>query len=138
MKYKTSIISIFAIIAAAGTFSATAASETTTSINKTPGHVLFDGKCSDSEWQGATKIPLPAETALYLMHNEHSLFVCATGKSEDYTVIDIYIEDPKTGLLHDLHASAQLSERVFKDNKWSDPARWQLQDWGGFWVPYAG
>ena len=103
--------------------------------NKTP---LFDGRCERDEWQAATKIELPAQTAIYLMHDKDSLFVCAKGKAEDYTVIDIYIENAETDELHNLHASAQLSEMILTEKEWGEPERWNLKDWSGFWVPYAG
>ena len=108
---------------------------TINSTNKAP---LFDGRCDQDEWKPAKKFELPAQTFVYLMHDNHSLYVCAKGKAEDYTVIDIYIENDKTGVLHNLHASAQLGERVFNGKEWSKPDRWNLKDWSGFWVPYAG
>jgi hypothetical protein len=108
------------------------------SINLTTSTPLFDGRCNKEEWQSATKIELPAGTAIYLMHNQDSLFVCAKGKVDDYTVLDIYIENTLTGNLHNLHASAQLSENLFSHNQWGEPERWNLKDWGGLWVPYAG
>ncbi|MDX1538729.1 hypothetical protein [Arsukibacterium sp.] len=103
--------------------------------SKTP---LFDGRCDNDEWKSATKIDLAAEISVYLMHTSDSLFVCAKGKPEDYTVIDIYIENAETGQLHNLHASAQLGERLLKNKEWSASEFWDLKDWGGFWVPYAG
>lgn len=105
------------------------------STNKVP---LFDGNCGEDEWQSATKIKLPAQASIYLMHNKDSLYACAKGKSEDYTVIDLYIEHAKTGHLHNLHASAQLAESLLTDKEWGESQRWNLKDWGGFWVPYAG
>jgi hypothetical protein len=113
------------------------APETTiiTTTNKAP---LFDGSCDKDEWNSAIKFELPAQTSVYLMHDNDSLYVCAKGKTEDYTVIDIYIENAKTGYLHNLHASAQLGERIFKGKEWSKSDRWNLKDWSGFWVPYAG
>ena len=108
---------------------------TINSTNKAP---LFDGRCDKDEWQSATKFELPAQASIYLMHDKYSLYVCAKGKAEDYTVIDIYIENTETGYLHNLHASAQLGERLFKGKEWSKSERWNLKDWSGFWVPYAG
>jgi len=108
---------------------------TINSTNKAP---LFDGRCDKDEWNSAIKFELPANTFVYLMHDKHSLYVCAKGKAEDYAVIDIYVEHAKTGYLHKLHASAQLGERVFNGKEWSKPDRWNLKDWSGFWVPYAG
>ncbi|MDO6712771.1 hypothetical protein Q4567_18700 [Aliiglaciecola sp. 2_MG-2023] len=91
----------------------------TIAINQTNKAPLFDGSCSKDEWRGATKIELPAQVSVYLMHDKESLFVCAKGKAEDYTVIDLYIEHAKTGDLYNLHASAQLGERSFTDKQWS-------------------
>lgn len=99
---------------------------------------IFDGKCKETEWQHATQIDLPAKTTVYLMHDDHSLFICAKSKAEDYTVIDIYIEDTDTGYLHNLHASAQLGERINSEQQWQEISFWDLQDWGGFWVPFSG
>ena len=110
----------------------------TIAINQTNKAPLFDGRCGKDEWQAATEIELPAQVFVYLMHDEDSLFVCAKGKSEDYTVIDLYIEDAETGRFHNLHASAQLGERLRTDKTWSDSDYWNLKGWGGFWVPYAG
>ncbi|KGJ91923.1 hypothetical protein [Colwellia psychrerythraea] len=107
-------------------------------INATNKAPLFDGRCDKDEWQSAIKFELPAQSAVYLMHDNHSLYVCAKGKAEDYAVIDIYVEHANTGYLHRLHASAQLGERIFNGKEWSKPDRWNLKHWSGFWVPYAG
>lgn len=96
------------------------ASETIT-INHTKKAPLFDGRCGKDEWQTSTKIELPAQVSVYLMHDVDSLFVCAKGEAEDYTVIDLYIEHDATGHLHNLHASAQLGERLLTDKDWSEP-----------------
>jgi len=115
----------------------TYASEVIT-INATNKAPLFDGRCDKDEWKSAIKFELPAQASVYLMHDQHSLYVCAKGKAEDYTVIDIYVENATTGYLHKLHASAQLGERILNGKEWSKPDRWNLKDWSGFWVPYAG
>lgn len=91
-----------------------------TIINPTSKAHLFDGRCDKAEWQEATKLELPAQTAVYLMHDKGSLFVCAKGKAEDYTVIDLYIEDAETGHLYNLHTSAKLSERTLSGKDWSE------------------
>lgn len=107
-------------------------------INPTNKAPLFDGNCGEKEWQSATKIKLPAQASIYLMHDKDSFYACAKGKAEDYAVIDLYIEHVETGHLHNLHASAQLGERILTDKEWGESQRWNLKDWSGFWVPYAG
>ena len=132
-------LSILRLLSATLLFAAadTNAAETI-AINQTNKAPLFDGRCGKDEWQAATKIELPAQVSVYLMHDKESLFVCAKGKAEDYTVIDLYIEHAETGHLHNLHASAQLGERLLTDKEWSESKQWELNDWSGFWVPYAG
>lgn len=44
----------------------------------------------------------------------------------------------QTGHLHNLHASAQLGERLLTEKQWSETEYWNLKDWGGFCVPFAG
>jgi len=29
-----------------------------------------------------------------------------------------------------------LGERLLTDKEWSESKFWNLEDWGGFWVPY--
>ena len=110
----------------------------TVAINPTTETPLFDGRCDEDEWQAATRIELPAQVSVYFMQDDDYLFVCAKGKTEDYTVIDLYIEHAETGHLHNLHASAQLGELIFTGKEWSQPEWWNHKDWSAFWVPYAG
>lgn len=127
------LLSIFVLV-----LTGPASASEITAVKSTDRAPLFDGFCDSAEWQSATKLQLPAQIAVYLMHDEHSLFVCAKGKAEDYTVIDLYIEHAETGHLYNLHASAQLTERKLIDKDWSESVFWNQKDWGGFWVPYAG
>ncbi len=107
-------------------------------INSTTQAALLDGKCGGDEWDEATKFDLPAGASLHLMHDKHYFYLCANGKAEDYTVLDLYIKHPKTDKLHKFHLSAQMGESIFDGNDWSPSAKWDLQDYAGFWVPYFG
>ncbi|MDO6425385.1 hypothetical protein Q4489_00085 [Thalassotalea sp. 1_MG-2023] len=107
-------------------------------VNKTANFPLLDGHCDSAEWRGATLLQLPANINIHIMHNEHSVFICAQGKAEDYTVLDLYIEHGDTKTLYNLHASAQLLERRLIEQQWSKSDFWNHKEWGGFWVPYAG
>lgn len=113
------------------------ASETIT-INPTNKAALLDGRCGNDEWEAATKIELPAQASIYLMHDKDYFYLCAKGKAEDYTVLDLYIEHAETGHIHKFHLSAQMGETVRTDKGWSEPATWELKDFAGFWVPYFG
>ncbi len=116
----------------------TNASETI-AINPTNKAALLDGRCGNDEWEAATKFELPAQASIYLMHDKESFYLCAKGKVEDYTVIDLYIEHAETGRLHKFHLSAQMGESVLTDNGWEEASRkWELKDYAGFWVPFSG
>lgn len=108
------------------------------SINSTNQSALLDGKCGGDEWEAATKFDLPAGASLHLMQDNDYFYLCAKGKAEDYTVLDLYIKHPQTEQLHKFHLSAQMGESIFDGKDWSPSAKWDLQDYAGFWVPYFG
>lgn len=83
-----------------------------TVINATATSPLFDGNFGSDEWKTTTKIKLPAQAGIDLMYDKDSLYVCAKGKGQDYVVIHLYIEHVESGVLHNLHASVQLGERL--------------------------
>jgi len=107
-------------------------------INSTDKAALLDGRCGNDEWDVAKKIDLPAQVSLFLMHNENYFYLCAKGKEEDFTVLNLYIEHPETGNLHQFHLSAQMGERVRTNEGWGPSATWDLKDYAGFWVPFFG
>ena len=108
-------------------------------INPTNKAALLDGRCGNDEWEAATKIDLPAQASIYLMHDKDYFYLCASGKAEDYTVLDLYIEHAETGNLHKFHLSAQMGEGVLTDKGWENVSdKWVLEDYAGFWVPYSG
>ena len=61
-------------------------------INPTNKGGLLDGSCGNDEWEAATKIELPGQAAIHFMHDEDYFYFCASGKAEDYTILDLYIE----------------------------------------------
>ncbi len=111
----------------------------TIALNPTNEAALLDGRCGNDEWEAATKIELPAQASIYLMHDKESFYICAKGKAEDYTILDLYIEHAETGRLHKFHLSAQMEEAVLTDKGWEpESGKWELKDYAGFWVPYSG
>ncbi|BBM04125.1 hypothetical protein [Microbulbifer sp. GL-2] len=109
-----------------------------TAIKPTSKVVLLDGHCGGDEWEAATKIDLPAQASINLIHDKDSFYICAKGIEGDTTVLDLYIEHTETGYLHKFHLSAQMGEQVRTDKGWSKSGTWKLEDWTGFWVPYFG
>ncbi len=108
-------------------------------VNATNKAGLLDGSCGNDEWEAATKIDLPGQASIYFMHDKDYFYFCASGKAEDHTVLDLYIENTGTGKLHKFHLSAQMGESILTDNEWKPAAgKWELKDYAGFWVPYNG
>lgn len=100
---------------------------------------LLDGYCGNDEWKAATKIELPAQAFIYLMQDEDYFYICAKGKAEDITVLDLYIESAEVGNPHKYHLSAQMGESALTENGWeSTSEKWTLKEYAGFWVPYSG
>ncbi|WP_250462337.1 hypothetical protein [Microbulbifer litoralis] len=121
-------------------FAATEANASETiAINPTSKAALLDGRCGNDEWEAATKIDLPAQVSIYLMHDKDYFYICAKGKAEDITVLDLYIDHTETGQLHKFHLSAQMGEKVLTGNGWERVSgKWDLKDYAGFWVPFSG
>lgn len=146
MKNKTGVLLIMLLTLTGSSFSQqsnnTISGATATeaiSINQTNKAGLLDGRCGNDEWDVATKIELPAGASIYLMYDKDYFYFCACGKAEDYTILDLYIEHPKTKQLHKFHLSAQMGESVLINNEWeSVSGKWELIDYAGFWVPYSG
>ena len=128
------------LLSASLSFVATEANASETiAINSTNKAALLDGRCGNDEWEAATKIELPAQVSIYLMHDKDYFYICAKGKAEDYTVLDLSIEHAETGRLHNFHLSAQMGESVLTDKGWENKSgKWVLKDYAGFWVPYSG
>jgi len=134
------ILSKLALLSAAVSFLAAQANASEPiAINLTNKAALLDGRCGGDEWDAATKVELPAQASFYVMHDQEYFYICVKGTAEDYTVLDLYIEHPETGALHKFHLSAQMGEGIFRNNEW-EPASgpWDIKDYAGFWVPYAG
>ncbi|MCC2604901.1 hypothetical protein [Planctobacterium marinum] len=133
MKNKFLIISCTLLIMAS-----TVSADNSIRINATAAAALLDGKCGSDEWDAATKLDLPAGASLLMMQDKDYFYLCARGKPEDYTVLDVFIKHPQTKQLHKFHLSAQMGEAIFVGNDWRPSATWDLQDYAGFWVPYFG
>jgi len=133
-------ISTLLLLSAALSFvTAESQASETIAINPTKTVALLDGQCGNDEWQAATKIELPAHASIYLMHDKDYFYICAKGKAEDITVLDIYIDNAATGNPHKFHLSAQMGESALTEDGWKNTSsKWVLKDYAGFWVPYSG
>ncbi|AXT20035.1 hypothetical protein D7030_02635 [Flavobacteriaceae bacterium AU392] len=141
MKNKIGLLLLILIVLAHNSFAQQDNNKNpkTITINQTNKTVLLDGHCGNDEWDTATKIDLPGEASIYFMHDKEYFYFGAKGKSEDYTILDLYIENVETGRLHKFHLSAQMGESMLTEDGWKPVSgKWELKDYAGFWVPYNG
>ena len=141
MKNKIGLLFLTLLIATHNGFTQQSGGKApkTTFINSTNKTVLLDGRCGNDEWEDATKIDLPAGASIYLMHDTEYFYFGAKGKAEDFTILDLYIENVETGKLHKFHLSAQMGESMLTEDGWKPVSgKWELKDYAGFWVPYNG
>ncbi|MBB6086991.1 hypothetical protein [Wenzhouxiangella marina] len=126
------------LVAALSLVTVCANASETIAISPTSRAALLDGQCGNDEWEVATRIELPAQASIHVMHDSEYFYLCAKAKEDDHTVLDLYIENAQTGHLHRFHLSAQMGESVLTEQGWSESAPWDLDGFAGFWVPYAG
>jgi predicted alpha/beta superfamily hydrolase len=92
----------------------------------TPGRVdsaegvLIDARCDDREWGGAARTPLTETSALLVMHDETSVYLCATLPPESYGTMDLYVMGQGDAFPVNLHASAQVGERRKTADGWPE------------------
>ncbi len=138
---NTSIIPALKLLALGAILSylpAQVSAEQAIAINPTSKPALLDGRCGNDEWDAATAINLPLEASIYVMHDDDYFYFCTKGKKEDTNVLDLYIENAQTGHMHKFHLSAQMGESFYDGKEWVKSAKWDLQGYAGFWVPYSG
>jgi hypothetical protein len=81
--------------------------------------IMVDAKISDGEWTDAAKIDLFRGGRLYAKKVGEYLFLAVVFPEGTAMSTDLYIDDG-TQPLTNLHASAQLGERVPRNGEWSD------------------
>jgi hypothetical protein len=85
-----------------------------------PCNVTVDGSLNVSEWQGAQRIELTNGAVIWLQQTPtHFCFAVEPGES-GVRYVDAFIAD-RAGVLHNLHASVQVGERMLPAaRRWSD------------------
>lgn len=84
--------------------------------------VLLDGLFSPGEWDDAMKIDIQQNVSLYLKKYGGHVFIGIKVTPYKTFVVDMFIS-PDGTIIHHLHASAQISERLVNENSgpWDNP-----------------
>jgi hypothetical protein len=88
--------------------------------------VLLDGQLSPGEWDDALAVPMDGSMRLLLKQVEGHVFLAVATGTRVPRPVDVYLQDD-AGRIHQLHASAQIGERLLADTLWAvtEPAwRW--------------
>lgn len=100
------------------------------------GAVLVDGACTDRTWQAARAYTLAHGASVRFAANRDFLYICVTPPAESYANVDLYLRH--AGGIDNLHASAQLGERMKGAAGWPDYQWWNHRGWAANWTPYTG
>lgn len=100
------------------------------------GPVLMDGACADASWKAAQAHALGHGAAARFLADRDFLYVCVDAPADSYANVDLYLRHG--GRLYNLHASAQLGERVRAEAGWPDFQWWNHQGWAANWLPFRG
>lgn len=87
--------------------------------------VLIDGQFSPGEWEGASEITISDAVTLLLQQRAGHVFLGIKTPPTVPRYIDLFVHVDDA--LYNLHASAQVGERLLADTTWSDaepPWRW--------------
>jgi predicted alpha/beta superfamily hydrolase len=94
--------------------------------------VLLDGRCDDAEWRGASRTAVTPTSDLLLQQTESHLYLCVTLPPDSYGTMDLYVSSPGQQWPVNLHASAQVGERVRTASGWPD---WEFGNQRGWYSP---
>lgn len=100
------------------------------------GPILMDGTCEDAAWQSAGFHEIGVGARLRFAANEDFVYLCIEAPPESFANVDLYILNDTS--VHNLHASAQLGERVKSETGWPDFRWWNHSGWTANWLPYVG
>lgn len=104
----------------------------------TTSPVLLDGLCPDAEWRDAARVELDATHELLLMHDAAYAYACIRGPSDEHLTLDLYLRGSRGGPDANLHASAQVGERLRGARGWPPYEWWNHRDWYSPAVPFTG
>ncbi|MFN3843640.1 MAG: hypothetical protein ACK4RW_10330 [Rehaibacterium terrae] len=84
------------------------------------GPVLLDGRCEADEWAGAARYRIGDAITRMLQQDARFLHVCVISPDESMNTLDIYLQAAGCPAPVNLHASAQVGQRVRGPDGWPD------------------
>jgi len=100
--------------------------------------VLLDGLCPDAEWHDAKRVALDLSHELLLMHDATYAYACIRGPADEHLTLDLYLRGTREGPAVNLHASAQVGERLRGAHGWPPYEWWNHRDWYSPAMPFTG
>ncbi len=114
------------------------ASAESLSIGRSESILLLDGRCEAAEWRHAARHAVTDRIALRLQQDARYLYLCVTSPEDSMNTLDIYLQAADRPELMNLHASAQVGQRVRSDAGWPEYQWWNHDGWYSPAVPFTG
>jgi hypothetical protein len=102
------------------------------------GPILLDGRCDRAEWDLAATTALDAGHVLLAQHDARHVYLCIRVPADSHGTLDLYLQAAGAPALHNLHASAQVGERVRGADGWPEYTWWNHRGWYSPAVPFTG
>lgn len=99
--------------------------------------LLLDALCDEPAWRAAPRTALATGIELRALADAAAVYFCVTATAESYNTVDVYLA-PADGRLYNLHASAQVGERVRGAAGWGEYTWWNHRGWYSPAVPFTG
>jgi predicted alpha/beta superfamily hydrolase len=94
--------------------------------------ILLDTICDGKEWAKASRTRLNETSELLAAQDAAAIYLCVTLPPESYGTTDLYVIGANAGAPTNLHASAQIGERIKGDAGWPD---WVFGRHSGWYSP---
>ncbi len=94
--------------------------------------ILPDGKIKDEEWSDAKVIAIDSENILYVKHDSFYYYLAVKSDLPKPLYVDLFIKIQNS--IYNIHASAQLGDRVLTDTLWTDTSPITLWGQNQKWV----
>lgn len=116
---------------------ALAAAPATVAIGTVTGPVLLDGLCPAAEWRGAAATDVGGGVTVLAQEDRGHVHLCLRLPAGSLGAYDLYLQDA-SGVVHNLHSSAQVGERVRTATGWTEWHWGNHRGWYSPPVPFTG
>lgn len=100
--------------------------------------VLLDGRCEPAEYAKAETRDLDHGVVFHALHDEHFITLCASLPPDSLGTMDLYLQSPEGGPITNLHISAQVGDRTYREGENPDWTWGNHQGWYGPPVAFSG